>query len=243
MTLQQLEHIIEHNELPDISQRFEMRALLEKYPCFQPLIFVYLKCLFAAGDKLFNQELHRLSVFVSDKRVLFYYVLEGEYKGFFKPKENQKDIHKSRTDILIKAFFGEADEKDLDSELDVLIQSNVPVVNLPPIMQTNIPDLSVRTQSSTDAILDRIDEIPDRIQLSKIEEREGRIEESNRNEIPDDDLSYTEILANIYIKRGKYKQACEIIKRLYLKFPEKNIYFASQISFLEKLIIINTKNK
>ena len=32
----------------------------------------------------------------------------------------------------------------------------------------------------------------------------------------------------------------EIIKNLNLKYPEKNVYFADQIRFLEKLII-NTK--
>ncbi len=33
---------------------------------------------------------------------------------------------------------------------------------------------------------------------------------------------------------------CKLIKNLSLKYPEKNVYFADQIRFLEKLII-NTK--
>jgi hypothetical protein len=240
MTVQELEHIIEHNELPDISRRFEIRALLGKYPYFRPLIFIYLKCLFVAGDKLFNQELRRLSVFVADKRALFYYVLEGEYDGFFKPKGKLKDISKSRTDVLIKAFFGEADAGEIDRELDTIIRSNAPVAGL--VDNESVPDSPALPQSSTNAILERIDEIPDRLQLQPVESEDKDNSPDNR-ETPDDDLSYTEILANIYIKRGKYEQACEIIKRLYLKYPEKNSYFANQISFLEKLIIINAKNR
>ena len=47
----------------------------------------------------------------------------------------------------------------------------------------------------------------------------------------------TEAMARIYIKQGKYDKAIEIIRRISLKYPKKNRYFADQIRFLEKLII------
>lgn len=56
---------------------------------------------------------------------------------------------------------------------------------------------------------------------------------------PDDSDSqgaFTETLARIYIKQGKFEHAIEIIRRLSLKYPKKNRYFADQIRFLEKLI-------
>ncbi len=45
----------------------------------------------------------------------------------------------------------------------------------------------------------------------------------------------TETLAKIFIKQGNYDKAIEIYKKLILKFPEKNAYFASQINELENL--------
>ena len=54
-----------------------------------------------------------------------------------------------------------------------------------------------------------------------------------------DESYFTETLAKIYIKQKKYSRALEIIRSLYLQFPEKNAYFADQIRFLEKLIINN----
>ena len=54
-----------------------------------------------------------------------------------------------------------------------------------------------------------------------------------------DESYFTETLAKIYIKQHKYSRALEIIRSLYLQFPEKNAYFADQIRFLEKLIINN----
>ena len=53
---------------------------------------------------------------------------------------------------------------------------------------------------------------------------------------------FTETLAKIYIKQGRYSKALEIIRQLSLEYPKKNAYFADQIRFLEKLII-NNKNK
>lgn len=66
------------------------------------------------------------------------------------------------------------------------------------------------------------------------------------DETSDDDMDeesyFTETLAKIYVKQQRYSKALEIIKKLNLKYPKKNAYFADQIRFLEKLII-NTKSK
>lgn len=58
-----------------------------------------------------------------------------------------------------------------------------------------------------------------------------------------DESYFTETLARIYIKQGRYEKALEIIQRLYLNYPKKNAYFADQMRFLEKLIINNKNNK
>ena len=54
---------------------------------------------------------------------------------------------------------------------------------------------------------------------------------------------FTETLARIYIKQGRYQKALDIIQRLSTQFPGKNAYFADQIRFLEKLITNSNKNK
>ena len=57
-----------------------------------------------------------------------------------------------------------------------------------------------------------------------------------------DDNYLTETLAKIYVKQQRYDKALEIIKKLNLKYPKKNTYFADQMRFLERLII-NAKSK
>jgi hypothetical protein len=48
--------------------------------------------------------------------------------------------------------------------------------------------------------------------------------------------SLSESLAKIYIKQGRYERAFEIISDLNLNYPEKSVYFADQLRFLQKLI-------
>lgn len=72
--------------------------------------------------------------------------------------------------------------------------------------------------------------------------------ESSADETQDDakeldDAYFTETLARIYLKQHRYDKALEIIRSLYLNFPNKSIYFADQIRYLEKLVKINQKSK
>ncbi|MDE5634617.1 MAG: hypothetical protein K2I51_08130 [Muribaculaceae bacterium] len=55
---------------------------------------------------------------------------------------------------------------------------------------------------------------------------------------PGENTLLSESLAKIYIKSHKYERAFEILSRLSLEFPEKSRYFADQLRFLRKLIII-----
>jgi hypothetical protein len=82
-----------------------------------------------------------------------------------------------------------------------------------------------------------------KIQLKEEPEYVPQIaEEGNDAENEGEEGFFTESLAKIYIRQGRYSKALEIIKRLNLNYPKKNAYFADQIRFLEKLIINNKNN-
>lgn len=52
-----------------------------------------------------------------------------------------------------------------------------------------------------------------------------------------EDVTLSESLAKIYIKKKDFARAYEIINNLNLNYPQKNIYFAVQLRFLEKLML------
>ena len=52
-----------------------------------------------------------------------------------------------------------------------------------------------------------------------------------------EDTLLRESLAKIFIKQHRYERAFEIISKLSLNYPEKSVYFADQLRFLQKLII------
>ena len=81
-----------------------------------------------------------------------------------------------------------------------------------------------------------------RITLSEEPQYTPKLEDyAGNGENVTDEGYFTETLARIYIKQGRYSQALEIIQRLSLQIPKKNAYFADQIRFLQKLIINNNK--
>jgi len=74
----------------------------------------------------------------------------------------------------------------------------------------------------------------------------GRIKspaESVSHQEPSENSLLSESLAKIYIKTHRYERAYEILNRLSLAFPEKSAYFADQLRFLRKLMLVESHRK
>lgn len=60
---------------------------------------------------------------------------------------------------------------------------------------------------------------------------------------PDSGSSLSESLAQVYIRRGRYDKAYDIIHALSLNNPKKSVYFADQLRFLQKLMLIERASR
>ncbi len=247
--------LINHPEQMDRESLYELRSMLALYPYFQTARLLMLQNLYLLHDPTFDEELRRAAVYITDRRVIFDMIEAAHYKlnTVSQPQKQESDKEQgSRTISLIDDFLdsipketeGEEEKPHrkptpADAAIDYvsyLIQSESENTG-----QNNVQKApQMKGQSLID---DFIRNDTGKIQLNENPEYLPLLPESATSGEKDGEETYfTETLAKIYIKQGRYLKALEIIRRLSLDYPKKNAYFADQIRFLEKLII-NNKNK
>jgi hypothetical protein len=253
-----LKQCIQHPEMLNKDTLYELRMQLARYPYSQTLRVLYLKNLFMLRDASFGDELRKSVLYITDRSALFY-IIEGNNYNVAALRAAEASVaaetadttSPDRTLALINAFLATVPEESVEQQQVDFDYSSDYTAQL-------LNDLSDDNEVSSG------EEKP---QLRGIELIDGFIEENDKKKpaalpLPDDGTTsdnaskhsvrggeededegcFTETLAKIYVKQHRYEKALEIIKKLSLKYPKKNAYFADQIRFLDKLII-NAKSK
>ncbi len=248
---------IQHPEMLNKDTLYELRTQLTRYPYFQSLRLLYLKNLYLLHDITFGAELRKAILYVADRRSLFYLIEGDKYVLSRKKKAVTEELPETelsldRTLTLIDAFLSTIPEEvtsrtSLDYTTDYtayLLQDD----GVSTDDETEAPKL--RGFELIDGFIEKSESEP-AIRLKPLLPGEDSVAEEaakdlssdeSKSEEEEDDSCFTETLAKIYVKQQRYSKALEIIKKLSLKYPKKNAYFADQIRFLEKLII-NAKSK
>lgn len=226
---------------------YKLRELVARYPYFQAARIMYLQNLFLLHDPNFGEELRRAAILLPDRRALFKMVESQNYElhPVHELQKSEKDAaNTSRTQTLIDNFLHTTvpteepqgrrlTVADATSDYTAFLQEMDDIESLQ-------SEDNQHTERSSSLIDSYIENKPERIVLNEEVEFMPDIPEDQDEVI--DEVFFTEALAKIYIKQGRYEKAIEIIRKLNLNYPKKNSYFADQIRFLQKLII-NNKNK
>ncbi len=250
--------LINHPENLNKETLYGLRSMLALYPYYQPARILLLQNLFLLHDSTFDDELRRAAMYISDRRVLFKLVEEAHYQLVSQHtqavdgpvgSEGETGEEKDRTSSLIDSFLEQIPEEAGDSQKNGAQRRPTPADATVDYVAYLLESESGQQKETApqlkgqELIDDFIFNEGGRITLQ--EETEYEPEGPDGIEIEDvenEDTGYfTETLARIYIKQGRYSKALGIIKRLNLVYPKKNRYFADQIRFLEKLIINNNK--
>ena len=232
----------------------DLRRLVERYPYFHVPRLLYLKRLADAGSDALPAELERMAICLPDRRRLFD-LLEGERYGLspVEPPAVEPEPSASEDSFsLIDAFLakrGEPEGKELERGFPSVSNDYLgwslsgDEKKAPDTEEAPGGSQPLRHQELIDSF---IRNERHRLPGEGLAGREEAETPESVRELEGDharlleDSCLTETLARIYIKQKRYDKALQIIKNLRLKYPEKNVYFADQIRFLEKLII-NTK--
>ena len=239
--------LINHPERLNRDTLYELRSIVARYPYFQTARLLMLNNMYLLHEPDFGAELRRSVLYVYDRRALCR-LIEGHFE---KVEVEQETIIEEpsvdRTMSLIDAFLGTLPEESEALQLSVdmvgdyaarfLLDDEAGDTDENELENVSLEELS-QSVMELSATANIEPEVKDEIVAEEAEEETEANEPQNTEETLDESY-FTETLAKIYIKQRKYSRALEIIRSLYLKYPEKNIYFADQIRFLEKLIINN----
>ena len=256
-----LVRLIEHPELMNKETLYELRNLVALYPYYQTARLLLLQNMYLLHETSFDDELRRAAIYITDRKTLFNLVEASHYHiktAAEKIEEEAREAQRSeqgnnRTLSIINEYL-ESTPKDSQNEDDDTGRKPTPadaaVDYVAYLLKTGSQEdkeaEADRPQMKGQDLIDSfINDNGGKIQLQDkpTYKPETEDEEDKQNEQNDYDEGYfTETLAKIYIKQGRYSKALEIIQRLNLNYPKKNAYFADQIRFLRKLIL-NEKGK
>ena len=236
--------LIKHPEQLDRETLYELRSTLALYPYFQTARLLMLQNLYLLHDPSFDEELRRAAIYITDRKVIFRLVEAAHYRLPQRQRDNEAEKEKSEEDInrtinLIDNFLDSIPKEEVkegkkkrrptpaDAAVDYVAylleseeDSDKDGENVPLLKGQSLIDTFIENDKG-------------KIVLSETPQFTPETEANGINEEKDGDESYfTETLARIYIKQGRYSKALEIIKRLILNYPKKNDYFADQIRFL-----------
>ena len=249
-------NLIQHPELLDRDTLYELRGLLALYPYYQSARLLLLQNLFLLHDPSFNEELRQAALYITDRKVIFNLVEAAHYqlpKASAADKEARPEAARKedRTISLIDDFLDSIPEEERPDKqkhkrkptpADAAVDYVAYLMDVEPDCGQEMPG-EMPKMFGQDLIDSFINDDKGGFQLREVPEYHPEPQpEPEKSENGVESEYFTETLARIYIKQGRYSKALEIIQRLSLQIPKKTAYFADQIRFLEKLIVNSNKN-
>ncbi|MDL2262391.1 hypothetical protein LJC11_02685 [Bacteroidales bacterium OttesenSCG-928-I21] len=164
-----------------------------------------------------------------------------------KLKEEQKQEQNSCIEEGQKQEMSE-EIVDLMSIIELKVDTNnIKVVTTPPISPDDFLDFEFDNNRTSEEFIEKKqskNELIDKFLLSNpriVPDKNftSNIDNSISHTLEESNELFSETLAKIYIKQEYFDKAILTYEKLCLKYPEKSIYFASQIEKIEELI----KNK
>jgi|GEM_PF-313175 len=210
----------------------ELKDIVDKYPYFTVARWLYVKSLSQSDNIQLGSALKPASVYLSDRRWLYFY-LYPERKNrdevpFRRDEKSQfsgsyfdmmETVEKQGTDT--KQSLKELADKLKSARMTLAAEKSKPAPETRPAAGietagTGLPVIEIISRP----YFDQPEELP------KVEFIPGVGKK----------LEYTEENAKKLIRERQYEDALLILRYLNLNNPKKNIYFADQIRFLEKIV-------
>lgn len=264
--------LIRNDEMLNESTLAALRSLVTRYPYYQAARLLLIKNMQRSKSLDFDKELRKAALFAPDRSTLFY-IIEGDKYRLVpeenaKPQSaNEANVERTsgsndRTTDLIDDFLVAMPDAQPHRRLTLADAANDYAAYLAQqdeeVSAHSEPESSAgngRNTAKRKNTKKSIAKDARHLQETSHEEKHDSHDAAHLSADDTQEFDYvrtpkeseegyfTETLAKIYIKQGKYSRAIEILRRLNADYPKKSSYFADQIRFLEKATINNKNNK
>ncbi len=224
----------------------DVSVLAEKYPFFTlPAVMLMRRDDGSLSSEARERLLERVVLNAQDPQALA--ILSDpsldEWTDFY-----PASVREVTTDNVITRFletYGHSSPKE-DALLERLIFNPIPDYSslLAREEETSLPEKVDPSDTSEDAIVNAYilsrkgAEQPDAPETEPDAVAPIQFVEHPQSAPAEDNTSLTESLAKIYIRQKRFDKAFEIIHTLSLNNPKKSAYFADQLRFLRKLMLV-----
>ncbi len=243
---------LKNPERLDNESLYGLRTLVARHPGFTAARLALLHNLFVLHDASFSSELRKAAFLVPDRRVLFNLVEADKYHIEPEPLPATTAVKGGRTLQVIDKFLGKTGQTathrqptvaDATSDYAAFLLSlddapTTPANDTTERLMNDFLEGRGKIQLNTPA---QQTSTPTVATQSKSTSKKAKSTDATQDD--GDDTFFTETLAKIYIKQGRFAKALEIISTLSANYPNKSVYFADQMRYLRKLLINETHKK
>ncbi|MDO5035891.1 MAG: hypothetical protein Q4D93_02910 [Porphyromonas sp.] len=226
MTHKDLSNLLAHPDRLGADDLMELLELSEQYPYAASLHFLILIALHKEGDLRFSAELHRRVLYLPSPSRLHQLLVEHPSALLESVDGKHEEIAETTSDIISNFLESYPDEPvDIDQML-----STAPSQGL----IEGIADDNTQSYNVSE-LIDNFLNKGEAAEKIPVEDQPKTSTATEADSFDTEEL-FTETLARIYIRQGKYERARHILRQINLEYPQKSGYFAEQIGFLDKLI-------
>jgi len=234
MDAKRLNELIDQYDPLNKKIALEFLSISKEYPYFQLPYFYHAKSLKEQGSDQYEKFLNKLALKTLDRSVL-----KKSMEVEFKPNKSIETINQ-----IIETNSLEIEEKTEEvfsnkhlekKEINNLKLSFIEWIKFTEENTINVEKRVLEDQKSP--LQDKLTIINQFIEnnpkIPPVKQSENTISQIKFDDYTDDLM--TETLAKVLVKQKKYKKAIRAYKILSLKYPEKNVLFATQIEKIKNL--------
>ena len=192
----------------------ELEQLILDYPYFQSAQLLFAKGLLNIDSIRYNRQLKKAAAYCFDRKKLFELIsLKSSKKPIIEDILEEKRLNIGKPLVFNKEESHSFSEWLALSKVKKIVRSE---------------------ESKNKSLINNFIENPSSISRPE-KETFFKPTSAAKNSLIENDELVTPTLAKVYLEQGHFDKAISAYKKLCLKYPEKNSFFASQIKLINKL--------